>query len=259
MEGQALVPFEKMTSSLVHLSDAKEVQLAYIESATVVDFLLHRGRIEGMRRYLEGLSTAEESPGRSAVFRDAFGMGMDIPDIHWVVHLSPPAYLEDYLQEVGRVGRGVIERERAGLESLSAMMLFSPVDFENMRSLRATNELGVPQIRDIEAEFAHLRHAPFRMLHAAILPKRESRLPGTAPEPLIVSHSSALQPLGRRTRMCERFARKHHPRGSLCGVGHKTTRELQLHLAQFGRDTIAVRVALQRSEGCAKIASRTSV
>lgn len=35
----------------------------------------------------------------------AFGMGMDIPNIHYIVHLMPPSVLEDYLQEVGRAGR----------------------------------------------------------------------------------------------------------------------------------------------------------
>lgn len=80
----------------------------------------------------------------------AFGMGMDIPDIHWVVHLSPSAYLEDYLQEVGRIGRGAAERKRAGFDKLSAVMLGSPADFENMRSLRAANELREPQIDEIE-------------------------------------------------------------------------------------------------------------
>lgn len=35
----------------------------------------------------------------------AFGMGMDIPNIHYVVHFNPPSVLEDYLQEVGRAGR----------------------------------------------------------------------------------------------------------------------------------------------------------
>lgn len=35
----------------------------------------------------------------------AFGMGMDIPNIHLIVHLMPPSVLEDYLQEVGRAGR----------------------------------------------------------------------------------------------------------------------------------------------------------
>ncbi|PHP28697.1 UvrD-helicase domain-containing protein [Limimaricola cinnabarinus] len=80
----------------------------------------------------------------------AFGMGMDIPDIHWVVHLAPPSYLEDYLQEVGRIGRGAVERQKAGLRELDAVMLASPQDFENIRSQRAGNELHVPQVDEIE-------------------------------------------------------------------------------------------------------------
>lgn len=35
----------------------------------------------------------------------AFGMGMDIPNIHYIIHLMPPSVIEDYLQEVGRAGR----------------------------------------------------------------------------------------------------------------------------------------------------------
>lgn len=80
----------------------------------------------------------------------AFGMGMDIPDIHWVVHLGPPNYLEDYLQEVGRIGRGNQEREQAGLDRLDALLLYSSQDFEGIRDMRAQNELRVPQIDGIE-------------------------------------------------------------------------------------------------------------
>ena len=82
----------------------------------------------------------------------AFGMGMDIPDIHWVVHLAPPTYLEDYLQEVGRIGRGVVERRRAGLDKLDAVMLASPQDFESIREMRAGAELSVPQINRTEEQ-----------------------------------------------------------------------------------------------------------
>lgn len=35
----------------------------------------------------------------------AFGMGMDIRNIHYIIHLMPPSVMEDYLQEVGRAGR----------------------------------------------------------------------------------------------------------------------------------------------------------
>jgi ATP-dependent DNA helicase RecQ len=35
----------------------------------------------------------------------AFGMGMDIPNVHFVFHLDPSSNFEDFLQEVGRAGR----------------------------------------------------------------------------------------------------------------------------------------------------------
>lgn len=84
----------------------------------------------------------------------AFGMGMDIPDIHWVVHLGPPSYLEDYLQEVGRIGRGEAERKRAKLERLSAVLLYSNADFESNRNMRAQSALQMPKIREIHQEIA---------------------------------------------------------------------------------------------------------
>ena len=45
------------------------------------------------------------SPIRVLIATIAFGMGMDILDIHQIIHLGIPASAEDYVQQSGRAGR----------------------------------------------------------------------------------------------------------------------------------------------------------
>ncbi len=79
----------------------------------------------------------------------AFGMGMDIPDIHWAVHLSPPGYLEEYLQQVGRIGRGSAEMQRAQLNKLNAFLPFADEDFAHIRGMRHENALTPQYLEDL--------------------------------------------------------------------------------------------------------------
>ena len=44
-------------------------------------------------------------PAQVVICTNAFGMGLDLPDVRLVVHWQHPASVEDYLQEFGRAGR----------------------------------------------------------------------------------------------------------------------------------------------------------
>ena len=43
----------------------------------------------------------------------AFGLGMDVPNIHYIVHYRQPSCIEDLLQEVGRAGRDLQQYQKA--------------------------------------------------------------------------------------------------------------------------------------------------
>lgn len=74
----------------------------------------------------------------------AFGMGMDIPNVHYVVHFNPPSVLEDYLQEVGRAGRNEAMYEEAfhGGKKIPAVCLVSDEDFSKQKELLVKSQLS---------------------------------------------------------------------------------------------------------------------
>lgn len=94
---------------------------------------LHKNRISA-DNYHAGFSTDERSAKQEAwisgktrimVCTNAFGMGIDKPDVRIVVHLQLPESLEAYFQEAGRAGR---DGQKA-----YATLLYSAGDAETLR------------------------------------------------------------------------------------------------------------------------------
>jgi ATP-dependent DNA helicase RecQ len=84
---------------------------------------------------------------RVIVATNAFGMGIDKPDVRLVIHADIPGSLENYLQEAGRAGRD--------RQSARCVLLFTPEDVERQFGMSARSRLTQ---REIQAILKSLRN-----------------------------------------------------------------------------------------------------
>jgi len=87
------------------LKVGKEVQQGLVEMGITIPF--YHSRLNAVDRdFLMGQFTGRIKPeADNIICTNAFGMGIDIPNVHLVIHWTQPESVEDYLQEFGRAGR----------------------------------------------------------------------------------------------------------------------------------------------------------
>ena len=135
---EAKLPQDGASGAVVYCATRGETQ-------RLADFLKQQGL--SAERFHAGL-TPEEKRNVQERFRigelriiaatNAFGMGIDKPDIRLVVHGDIPGSLENYLQEAGRAGR---DRAHA-----NCVLLFAAEDVERQFSLSARSRLARHEI-----------------------------------------------------------------------------------------------------------------
>jgi len=122
---------------------AQEAGIVYCMSRKRVEEVCARLQKEGIaaRAYHAGLPTTERQKAQAAFQRDdiqiivatiAFGMGIDKPNVRFVVHYELPKHIENYYQETGRAGRDGLPSE--------ALLLYGTGDIPQLRSLIERNE-----------------------------------------------------------------------------------------------------------------------
>ncbi len=131
----------KNESGIIYAATRKEVDKIY-------EVLLKRGY--SISRYHAGLSIEERKLNQEEFIKDninimvatnAFGMGIDKPNIRYVIHYNMPQSIENYYQEIGRAGRDG--------EKSECILLFTPGDIHIQKYLI---ELGTdnPERKNIQ-------------------------------------------------------------------------------------------------------------
>jgi len=94
--------------------------------------LSRRHRDEAQRQFMDG-------EARIVVATTAFGMGIDKPDVRFVLHGDIPESLDAYYQEIGRAGRDG--------EAAEAVLFYRPSDLALRRFLGSSPKLSGEELR----------------------------------------------------------------------------------------------------------------
>jgi ATP-dependent DNA helicase RecQ len=127
-----------------------EAGIVYCLSRREVDAMAAWLQADGVRAlpYHAGLADTVRHSNQDAFLNEdvdvmvatvAFGMGIDRPDVRFVLHAGAPRSLEHYQQEAGRAGRDGLTAE--------CVLLTSPADFARWRSLLENSGEWNEQVR----------------------------------------------------------------------------------------------------------------
>jgi ATP-dependent DNA helicase RecQ len=128
----------------------KESGIVYCQSRKTSETVAERLNADGIKAkpYHAGLTTTERTEHQELFLRDevrvicatiAFGMGINKPNVRFVLHYDLPKNIEGYYQETGRAGRDGLPSE--------CLLLFSPGDV--VKQTQFIEEKSDPQEQQI--------------------------------------------------------------------------------------------------------------
>ena len=135
------LPPDAPGGAIVYCATKKQTEevAAYLREKEISAAHFHAGLQPETKKYTQSAFIKGEL--RVIVATNAFGMGIDKPDVRLVIHADIPGSLENYLQEAGRAGR---DREEA-----RCILLYTSEDVERQFGMSARSRLTQREIQSI--------------------------------------------------------------------------------------------------------------
>ena len=118
-----LIPFEKMEPSVVRLETPEEVQLAYVEAASAIEFIIAKVGQEGLKEMMRRMAI-QNSKGASESIKEVLGLTFDDFERDWKEFLTAKGLKEMSGANIRRykIKEGRADEERLDMEEIKSMV-----------------------------------------------------------------------------------------------------------------------------------------